>query len=489
MLTKVLNASSKGIPEGRQSQGAADSRVQGVRYTFPPPGQCHSSTVRCAMQRRSTQHSTGWVSTSCTSCRTPRPIRIRRRSECRFSTCPTSSLPIQPQTGVFLALIWSQNAWGKLFTKCSFPMTGTSDAKPFEEESGPIISIDLSTGRVIFHLPAFSGLPEGKASSGRDHSQHSRHPRCSHSLKRSSTHQRRHDKPKVGGSIRRKTKVPASLVGSGEEGGEMLRCRGGSCASVYAWRCNYNQRVSLASVPNRIAAVLLVAKRPLGRRYGERARSRGPRGLGALFVRGGARIPNGVTSSETNPLGDRSVLLLGLGQLLLGTERLVALQRWEETTCQPVVPCGHSRCQRPLRPSVSPALGVFPPLIAPVVRSDCSLLLFRSPTARDAVRSRPGAARGWTATTYRHFDCCCVCNVEMGWWSASVYGRWSSKSKDGLRSLSFCWQANFASEGLCSPSKDFPTGSRAKRAPSGTAQGAPSSAMMGLMGGMGWLHR
>lgn len=67
----------------------------------------------------------------------------------------------------------------------------------------------------------------------------------------------------------------------------MLRCRGGSCASVYAWRCNYNQRVSLASVQNRIAAVLLVAKRPLGRRYGERARSRGPRGLGALFVRGG----------------------------------------------------------------------------------------------------------------------------------------------------------------------------------------------------------
>lgn len=33
--------------------------------------------------------------------------------------------------------------------------------------------------------------------------------------------------------------MPASLVGSGEEGGdETLRCRGGSCASVYAWRCN-----------------------------------------------------------------------------------------------------------------------------------------------------------------------------------------------------------------------------------------------------------
>lgn len=35
--------------------------------------------------------------------------------------------------------------------------------------------------------------------------------------------------------------------------------------------------------------------------------------------------PDGVASSEANPLRHRAVLLLGLGKLLLGTERLVAL--------------------------------------------------------------------------------------------------------------------------------------------------------------------
>lgn len=37
-------------------------------------------------------------------------------------------------------------------------------------------------------------------------------------------------------------------------------------------------------------------------------------------------VPDGVTSPETDPLRDRAVLLLRLGELLLRTERLVALQ-------------------------------------------------------------------------------------------------------------------------------------------------------------------
>lgn len=37
--------------------------------------------------------------------------------------------------------------------------------------------------------------------------------------------------------------------------------------------------------------------------------------------------PDGVASSESNPLRNWAVLLLGLGQLLLGSERLVALER------------------------------------------------------------------------------------------------------------------------------------------------------------------
>lgn len=36
-------------------------------------------------------------------------------------------------------------------------------------------------------------------------------------------------------------------------------------------------------------------------------------------------VPDGVASAKANPLGDGPVLLLGLGQLDLGAERLVAL--------------------------------------------------------------------------------------------------------------------------------------------------------------------
>jgi hypothetical protein len=41
----------------------------------------------------------------------------------------------------------------------------------------------------------------------------------------------------------------------------------------------------------------------------------------------GKRILDGVAGPETNPLGDRTVLALGLAHLLLGAETLVAL--WE----------------------------------------------------------------------------------------------------------------------------------------------------------------
>lgn len=36
--------------------------------------------------------------------------------------------------------------------------------------------------------------------------------------------------------------------------------------------------------------------------------------------------PDGVSGSETDPLRDRAVLLLGFGKLLLGTEGFVALR-------------------------------------------------------------------------------------------------------------------------------------------------------------------
>lgn len=43
----------------------------------------------------------------------------------------------------------------------------------------------------------------------------------------------------------------------------------------------------------------------------------------------GKRILDGVVGPETNPLGDRTVLALGLAHLLLGAETLVALGELE----------------------------------------------------------------------------------------------------------------------------------------------------------------
>lgn len=46
----------------------------------------------------------------------------------------------------------------------------------------------------------------------------------------------------------------------------------------------------------------------------------------------GRKLPDGVTSPETNPLRNRTVLLLGFGKLLLGTEGLLALLIHEQDT-------------------------------------------------------------------------------------------------------------------------------------------------------------
>ena len=40
----------------------------------------------------------------------------------------------------------------------------------------------------------------------------------------------------------------------------------------------------------------------------------------------GKAVPDGVAGSQADPLGDRAVLLLSFGKLLLGAERLVALR-------------------------------------------------------------------------------------------------------------------------------------------------------------------
>lgn len=47
--------------------------------------------------------------------------------------------------------------------------------------------------------------------------------------------------------------------------------------------------------------------------------------LGSFIYSAGEVVPDGVVGSKANPLRDRTVLLLGLGQLLLGAEGLVGL--------------------------------------------------------------------------------------------------------------------------------------------------------------------
>ncbi|KAL1838148.1 hypothetical protein VTJ49DRAFT_2999 [Mycothermus thermophilus] len=62
----------------------------------------------------------------------------------------------------------------------------------------------------------------------------------------------------------------------------------------------------------------------------------------ALVVEGGDLVPNGVASAQPDPLGDGPVLLLGLGQLLLGLESLEALLGGEQVV---------SNCSLSWRPS------------------------------------------------------------------------------------------------------------------------------------------
>lgn len=100
--------------------------------------------------------------------RFPTHQEVGRYPECRSGSLSRSPSPApQPRDdgSVFTALTWSQNAREKIFTKCSFPMTGTSDAKPFlKRNPGRSYRSTFPTGASNFsHLPAFSGLPGGQS--------------------------------------------------------------------------------------------------------------------------------------------------------------------------------------------------------------------------------------------------------------------------------------------------------------------------------------
>jgi hypothetical protein len=87
----------------------------------------------------------------------------------------------------------------------------------------------------------------------------------------------------------------------------MFRCRCGSYANVFALRCIYCP-FALESASRCTAAF------PSSQSGG-----------GDLGKCGGCSIPDRVTSSQSDPLRNRSVLLLGSRELLLRAEGLVAL--------------------------------------------------------------------------------------------------------------------------------------------------------------------
>lgn len=105
------------------------------------------------------------------------------------------------------------------------------------------------------------------------------------------------------------------FVGSNEEERESaFRDRGGSCASASARRCT-----CLTACQFPMLSIFLSVMSSL--EFGSCCVWRS----GNLVVAVWIFVPDGVASAEPDPLGDGSVLLLGLGQLLLDTESLVAL--------------------------------------------------------------------------------------------------------------------------------------------------------------------
>lgn len=114
-------------------------------------------------------------------------------------------------------------------------------------------------------------------------------------------------------------------------------------------------------------------------------------------------VPDGVTSSQTDPLGNGAVLLLGLGQLDLGAERLVALYREKEVQLA-ICSMGSFDSVTPVRDQGFPLPpGRFRPSLVFILSCRLGFVVVRRWQGRGA-RKR--------VTTYRHFDCLCWCQCR-----------------------------------------------------------------------------
>jgi hypothetical protein len=120
--------------------------------------------------------------------------------------------------------------------------------------------------------------------------------------------------------------------------GESLRYRCGSCASDVSWRCTCWTMLWLVRVlcillsrcGAAVRAQMQIRSRPcFSKPIFKSSQPVSSLGILLSFPVGciEASIPDGVVGLQADPLGDGPVLLLGLGQLLLGAERLVGLSQ------------------------------------------------------------------------------------------------------------------------------------------------------------------
>lgn len=128
-------------------------------------------------------------------------------------------------------------------------------------------------------------------------------------------------------------------MNGGSSVGELIRCRCGSCANVSALRCSCSRRVSI-QVHQGMSSFMMSCPHPPKSNSNHRQELQNRLRSVAFRLRLSIAqftlfvlpiwgrmcdLPNGVACAETNPLGDRAVLLLCLRKLLLGAESLVAL--------------------------------------------------------------------------------------------------------------------------------------------------------------------
>jgi hypothetical protein len=136
--------------------------------------------------------------------------------------------------------------------------------------------------------------------------------------------------------------------------------------------------------------------------------------FGSIVSSDGQSVPDGVTSSQADPLGNGPVLLLGFRKLLLGSEGLVALYERLLLVISPLL----SDVSWLVHPSVHPSARFEDRCVdtrhRPAVPIACSgprrtgrkSSIFKCRCRRNERTDSISSDRANVLHTYRHFDCC-----------------------------------------------------------------------------------